>query len=136
MKYLKLKTKEKLPLTKEGKESHITFAYFGSVVPRDIEDLRNKLTTSSTFTLTKIGPDLFGPNNDIPVIVYNIDGPGGIKNVREEIITENGISDQNMAVWRPHISSTPLEESPDVINVTGIESNDDTINVDFVTHVL
>lgn len=121
MKYLKLTTKEDL------KTGHITFAYFGKTAA-DIEHLDKALISIQPFVLTKIGPELFGPDNNIPVIKYGIKdrkAEDKVGSVRFEILTHNKITDKNYETWTPHITNIPdYSDYPDVIHVDGVTTDD------------
>jgi hypothetical protein len=120
MKYLKLKTQEKFPTTTESKEGHITFAYFGKASPSQ-ESLKI-LKNLKPFTLRKLRSDNFGPNNDIPVVVYEIieDNPE-IHTTRSKIISN---LPNQFEKWNPHISNVDYHQCPEIIHVIGIEGND------------
>lgn len=135
MKYLKLKTIEKLPeFTKnlKVKQSHITFAYFGDVESNN-KDLTEILSSGFLFKLNKSHIDFFGIDKNIPVVVYSIDNSidNSIHNIRSKLINKFNLTDQNFGNWNPHISSVNFDDCPDVINVIGIESDDDTFIVNF-----
>ncbi len=126
--YLKLKTLEKLPetqtQTKDGKikQSHITFTYFGETKVNE-QVLSFLLSEIKPFVLKKIKSDLFGKNKDIPVIVYENNNIK-IHDIRLQILQTFNLLDQNFTNWSPHISSVDFNESPDEINVIGIEADD------------
>lgn len=137
MKYLKLKTIEQFPPKQnESKPSHMTFAFFGSAVvnPVVLDNIISK-NNIKPFTLTKVRPDNFGPNNDIPVVVYKITSDDynlHLQDLRKKLLTETGVLDQNFENWTPHISNVKFEECPELINVVGIESNENSFQCVFL----
>jgi 2'-5' RNA ligase len=137
MKYLKLKTIEQFPPKQnESKPSHITFAFFGSVVVNQVvlNDIINK-NNIKPFTLTKVRSDKFGENNDIPVVVYKITSDEynlHLQRLRKKLLDETGVLDQNFENWTPHISNVNFDECPEIINVVGIESNEKTFDCVFL----
>jgi 2'-5' RNA ligase len=145
MKYLKLKTIEKLPDAKIAlpkleslpfeykiKPSHITFAYFGETKV-DERLLTTMFSGLKPFVLRKVRADTFGKNKDIPVVVYEVtekEHEIKLHDVRLQILQAYNLLDQNFANWTPHVSSVDFNESPDLIKVVGIEADDKTFNFD------
>lgn len=134
MKYLKLRTVEELPsFMKDGKQkqSHITIVYFGEAKVND-NFLITTFSKLKPFVIKKIRPDLFGKNKDIPVVVYEItENSIELHDIRLQVLQGSGTMYQNFANWTPHISSVNFDECPNIIHVTGIESDDGSINIDF-----
>jgi len=136
MKYLKLKTVEELPqfTTKDGKvkQGHITFAYFGDVVVNE-GFMTTNFSGLSSFLLRKKCADKFGKNKDIPVVVYEVPtmhDEHKLHDTRYQLLQAySDLLDQNFSNWNPHISSVDFAESPDLIHVVGIESDDGTFRL-------
>ncbi len=125
IKYLKLMTEPALP-----DNVHITFAYFGSIdVSKSV--IMNHLSKIESFSLVPLRNDKFGPNNDIPCVVFSV--PKEIIESRKEMLLGLGseISEQNRLEWAPHVSNVQLENLEPVYKVIGIKSNDGLFGVMF-----
>jgi 2'-5' RNA ligase len=120
MKYLKLITEPSLP-----DDKHITFAYFGKItVSKNV--LMNHLSTISPFMINVSRNDNFGPNNDIPCVVFDF-VDNNIVDIRKKLLQELGsdISEQNRLEWTPHISGLQMENlEHKSYKIIGIKSND------------
>lgn len=135
MKYIKILTTEKLPDLSNGeKQSHITFAYFGKIKVNDSNILLENLRNIKPFNLKKVKSNLFGPNKDIPVVVYKIINKETeiiVNNSRLQLLTTYNILDQNFLKWVPHISSVDFNECPEIITVIGIQADDMAFSYNF-----
>lgn len=122
-KYLKLIVEPALP---EG--CHITFVYFGKDKTPGPEWVCNGLLAdylcfNQQFKLQFDRMDMFGPNNDIPVAVFNYTSNAqSVILARNKIMNELNVKDRNRETWVPHISN-PGVEFPRELKVIGIESN-------------
>lgn len=128
MKYLKLITEPSLP-----ENIHITFAYFGKNQV-SLSDLKKHLDKISKFDLIVSHNDNYGDKNDIPCVVFKLDSPVDVNQIRKEMLIELGenISSQNRLEWSPHISGIQMNDlNNTTYKVIGIMSNDGLFGIMF-----
>jgi hypothetical protein len=137
MKYFRLKTIEPLPnfINKEGnvEQGHVTFASFGET-QADYLYLTQRLSLIKPFILRKLRSDMFGENKDIPVVVYEVLGikqNTTIQRIRLEILKYFDLLHRNFEEWVPHISNVDFNKSPTIIQVMGIEADDESFSLLF-----